>query len=80
MLAGVHKSQKLAPALIFLEQYHKDFLTHAYKNLLFDTTSGSVVVVTTLRNSLSMCIFFVYNNSFFSLLVLLTAHWRLLSK
>jgi transposase len=36
-------------------------------------------VVTMLRSSLSMY-FFVYNKFCFSLLVLLTAHWRLLSK
>jgi hypothetical protein len=55
------------------------FLTQKYKNLFPDTTSVSIPAMTTLRSSLSMYVFFVYN-IFFSLLVLLTAHWRLLSE
>jgi hypothetical protein len=56
-------------------------LVQAYKNLFPDMTSASVLVVTTLRSSLSVYVFFVHNNNiFFSLLLLLTAHWRLLSK
>jgi hypothetical protein len=47
-------------------------LMRAYKNLFPDTTSVSILVVTTLRSSLSMYVFLVYDN-FFSLLVLLTA-------
>jgi hypothetical protein len=39
-------------------------LTQAYKILFFYTTSVSVLVVTALRSSLSMYIFFVYNNIF----------------
>jgi hypothetical protein len=37
-------------------------------------------VVTMLRSSLCMYIFFTYNNLLPSLFVLLTAHWRLLLK
>jgi hypothetical protein len=39
-------------------------LTHAYKNL-FPNTSASITLVTMLRSSLSMYIFFVYNKIFF---------------
>jgi hypothetical protein len=42
--------------------------------------SASVPAVATLRSTLSMYVFFVYGNSFFLLLVLLTAHRRLLSE
>jgi hypothetical protein len=59
-------------------------LTQAYRNLFPDMTSASILVVTTLRRSLCMyvCMYvcFVYNHFFFSLLVLLTAHQRLLSE
>jgi hypothetical protein len=55
-------------------------LTEAYKNLFPNITSASIPAVTTLRSNLSTY-FFVYNKIFlFSLLVLLTAHQRLLSK
>jgi hypothetical protein len=37
-------------------------LTQAYKNLFPDMISASIPVETTLRSSLSMYIFFVYNN------------------
>jgi hypothetical protein len=39
-------------------------LTQAYINLFPDATSSSILVVTTLRNSLSMYVFFIYNNFF----------------
>jgi hypothetical protein len=55
-------------------------LTQAYRNLFPDMTSVSIPAVTKLRSNLSMYIFFAYNKIFFSLLVLLTAHWRLLSE
>jgi hypothetical protein len=54
-------------------------LTQAYKNLFPKMTHASILAVITLRSSLSMYVFFVYNN-FFSLLVLLTAHRMLLSE
>jgi hypothetical protein len=56
----------------------KTSLTQAYKNLFPDTTNASILVVTTLGSTLHMHVFFVYNRIFFSLLVLLTAQWRLL--
>jgi hypothetical protein len=40
-------------------------LTKAYKNVFPDMTSASILVVTTFRSSLSMYVFFVYNNIFF---------------
>jgi hypothetical protein len=43
--------------------------THAYKNLFRNTTGASILAVTMLRSSLSMYIFFVYNNFFLPLLV-----------
>jgi hypothetical protein len=55
-------------------------LTQAYKNLFPNTTSASILVVTMVRSSLSMYVFFLYNNCVFSLLVLSTAHRRLLSE
>jgi hypothetical protein len=55
-------------------------LTQAYKNVFPGTTGASIVVVTTLRSGLSMYVIFVYNKFFLSLLVLLTAHWELLSE
>jgi hypothetical protein len=54
-------------------------LTQAHKNL-FPDTSVSIPVVTALKSSLSMYVLFVHNTIFFSLLVLLTPHWRLLSE
>jgi hypothetical protein len=48
-------------------------LTQAYRNLFSDMTSASILAVAMLRSSSSMCIFLAYNNTFFSLLVLLTA-------
>jgi hypothetical protein len=50
------------------------------QNSFTDTTSASVPAVTTLRSSLSVCEFFLYNSIFLSLLVLLTSHRRLLSE
>jgi hypothetical protein len=41
-------------------------------------TSASISLVTTLRSTSSM--YFFIHKSFFSLLVLLTAHWSLLSE
>jgi hypothetical protein len=57
-------------------------LTQAYKNFFPDMTSASVPSVTTLRSSLRIYKFFVYDKTFFSslLLVLLTAHRGLLSE
>jgi hypothetical protein len=55
-------------------------LTQAYKNLFPDTASASIPAMTMLRSSLSIYVFSVYNNFFFLLPVLLTAHLRLLSK
>jgi hypothetical protein len=55
-------------------------LTKEHKILLPDMTSASIPAVSTLRSSLSMYTIFLYNNCFFSLLVLLTAQRRLLSK
>jgi hypothetical protein len=52
-------------------------LTQTYKNLFSDTTNASIPGVTVLK---SMYIFFVYNDFFFSLLVLFRAHQRFLSK
>jgi hypothetical protein len=52
----------------------------AYKNMLFETTRASVPVVPMLRSSLSMCIFFVYNNILFLIACFLTACQRLLSE
>jgi hypothetical protein len=63
----------------WLSRQAADFFDTGIQNL-FDTTSASVLAVNTLRSSLSMYVFFVYNKIFFSLLVLLTAQWRLLSK
>jgi hypothetical protein len=54
-------------------------LAQVYRNLYLNMTSVSIPAVTTLRSSLSMYVFFAYNN-FFSLLVLVTAHQRLLSE
>jgi transposase len=57
----------------------KTFLT--YKNVFPDTKCASIPEATTLRSSLSMYVFFLHKiNLFFSLLVLLTAHLRILSK
>jgi transposase len=39
-------------------------LTQAYTNLFPDTTNASVPAVSTLKSSLSMYVFFVYNNFF----------------
>jgi hypothetical protein len=55
-----------------------DFFDTVIQNLFPDTTRVSILAVITLRNSLSMYVFFVYNN-FFSLLALLT-HRSLRSK
>jgi hypothetical protein len=55
-------------------------MTHERRSLFPDTTSASIPAVIALRSSLSMYVFFVYNNFFFLLLALLTAHWRLLSE
>jgi hypothetical protein len=51
-------------AKTWLSSQVADFLTQAYKNLFPDTTTASILVVTTLRSSLSMYVFFVYNNYF----------------
>jgi hypothetical protein len=40
-------------------------LTQTYKNLCLDMTGASIPAVTTVRSSLSMYIFFVYNTFFF---------------
>jgi hypothetical protein len=40
--------------------------TQAYKNFFPNTTSISIPAMTTLRGSLSMCVFFVYNKVSFS--------------
>jgi hypothetical protein len=53
-------------------------VTQTYKTL-FPDTSASIPAMTMLRSSLSMYIFFVYNKFSFPLLILLTAHRRLLS-
>jgi hypothetical protein len=54
-------------------------MTQTYKNLFPDTTSASILMVTILRSSLSM--YFLYTITlFFSLLVMLTAQWRLFSE
>jgi hypothetical protein len=58
-------------------------LTQAHKNFFSDTSASiPAVTIRTLRSGLSMYILFVYNNffAFFPLLVLLTAHQRLLSE
>jgi hypothetical protein len=56
---------------------HK-LLWHRHKNLFPDMTSISVLAVTMLRSSLG-CMYFLYIIILFLLLVLLTAHRRLLS-
>jgi histone-lysine N-methyltransferase SETMAR len=63
----------------WLSSQAADFFDIAHKNLFPDTSSASIPAVTTLRSSLHMYIF-LYIIIFFSLLVLLTAHWRLLSE
>jgi hypothetical protein len=63
----------------WLSSQAADFFDTDIQKLIPDTTGASVPVVTTLRSSLSMYIFFVYS-IFFSLLVLLTTHRRLLSE
>jgi hypothetical protein len=55
-------------------------LTQAYKNLFPNMKSASIPAATKLRSSLSMYVYFLYITIFFSLLVLLTAHQRLLSE
>jgi hypothetical protein len=56
-------------------------LWHRYKiNLFPDTTTASIPVVSTLRSSLSVYVFFVYNKFYFPLFSLLTAHRKLLSE
>jgi hypothetical protein len=55
-------------------------LTQACKNLFPNMTSASISGMTALRCSLSMYVSFVYNKLFFSMLLLLTAHWKLLSE
>jgi hypothetical protein len=55
----------------------EDIFDTSIKILFPDTTGASFPAVTTLRSSLSM--YFLYIISFFSLLVLLTAHLRSLS-
>jgi hypothetical protein len=47
-----------------LAQWRQTSLTQAYKNLFPDTTSASIQAVTTLKSSLNMYLFFVYNNFF----------------
>jgi histone-lysine N-methyltransferase SETMAR len=64
----------------WLSSQAAESLTQAHKNLLLNMTSASILKVTMLRSSLSMHVFFVYNKFFLSLLLLLTAHRRLLSK
>jgi hypothetical protein len=55
-------------------------LWHSHTKNLLPDTSASILAVIMLRSRLSMYIFFIYNNFFPSLLVLLTAHQRLLSE
>jgi hypothetical protein len=57
-----------------------DFSDIGIQNLFPDTTNASIPAVTTLRSSLSVYVFFVYNKNFLSLLVLLTSHRSLLSE
>jgi hypothetical protein len=54
-------------------------LTQAYKNLFPNTTSASLPAMTMLSSSFSMYVF-LYIIYFFSLLVISTAHRRLLSE
>jgi hypothetical protein len=63
-----------------VSQYKRSLSSQAYKNLFHDMTGASVLVVNILRSRLSIYIFLVYNKMFFSLLVLLTADWGLLSE
>jgi hypothetical protein len=53
-----------------------DFFDTEIQKLFPDTKSISISAIITLRSSLSMYVFFVYH-IFFSLLVLLTAHWTI---
>jgi hypothetical protein len=63
----------------WLSSQAEDSFDTGIQNLLPDKTSASIPAVTTLRSSVSMYLFFVYN-TFFSLLVFLTAHRKLLSE
>jgi hypothetical protein len=60
---------------MWLNSQAADFFDRGVRKLI-----ASVLAVTMLRNNLSMHVFFAANKIFFSLLVLLTAHWRLLSE
>jgi hypothetical protein len=55
-------------------------LTQAYINLFPDTASASIPVVTTLRSSLSMYVFFVYNKTVLSHCLFFISSLWLLSK
>jgi hypothetical protein len=63
---------------MWLSSQLADFFETGTKNL-FPDKSASIPVVTMLRSSLSMY-FFCIEYILFSLLVLLIAHWRLLSE
>jgi hypothetical protein len=57
-----------------------EFFDTGTENLFPDMTNASIPAVARLNSSLCMYVLFGYNNFFFSLLVLLTAKWRLLSE
>jgi hypothetical protein len=57
-----------------------DFFDTSLQKLIPFMTRASVQAVTMLRSSLSMYLFFEYNTIFFSLLLFLTGHRRLLSE
>jgi hypothetical protein len=73
-----------------MEGVKQTSLTQAYINLFPDMTSVSILAVTMLRSSLCMYVcmsmyvcmykYFLYIIHFSSLLILLRAHWRLLSE
>jgi hypothetical protein len=64
----------------WLSSQAADFYDTGIQKIIPDATSASIPAVTMLRISLSMQVFFICNNIFFSLLVLLTPHRKLLSE
>jgi hypothetical protein len=66
-------------AKTWLSSQAADFFDIGTQKFIPDITNASILAVTRSRSCLSMHVFFPYNN-FFSLIVLLTAHRRLLAE
>jgi hypothetical protein len=64
----------------WLSSQAADFFDIGIQELIPQYNKYLIPVVTMLRSSLSVYVFFVFNKIFLSLLVLLRAHWRLLSE